>query len=165
VTTHVAGSLQHEMLLRRPGRPVACWQKPGPRISGAPFHVAPHPGNAERLGNTATSAILPRKVNPMASRPVKRLQKAVALLLLAGVLVFLFYDLYAAWTYRMVFLGLHEGRLIGMPEWVTLDAHPNVFWWRLTEDCVALALIGGGLLIAARWKAMKPRRIPRPANR
>jgi hypothetical protein len=98
----------------------------------------------------------------MATRPGKGIPRALALLAFVVALIFLFYDLYSAWMYHTVFLGHRQARLIKSSDWVSLKAHPNVFWWMVAKDCVALAAIVGGVLVAARRKAMKPRRPLRP---
>jgi hypothetical protein len=99
----------------------------------------------------------------MGMRPRVRIPQALAWLLLVLAILFLVYDLYVAWTYHEVMLGIRSPRWMRSDgHWVSLKAHPNVFWWMVAKDCVALAAIVGGVLVAARRKAMKPRRPLRP---
>ncbi len=86
----------------------------------------------------------------MAPRRSNPLWQALALLLGVAVLLFLLYDLYSAWMYHMIFDGGRFGGLSGHRGWISLDAHPTAFSWRLGEDCVALVLLVGGTAIAAR---------------
>ena len=86
----------------------------------------------------------------MAPRRSNRLWQALALLLGVAVFLFLLYDLYSAWMYHTIYISFRYGKAIGTHGWISLDAYPKTFWWRLAEDCVALVLLGGGFAFAAR---------------
>ena len=86
----------------------------------------------------------------MALRRSNPLWQALALLLGVAVFLFLLYDLYSAWMYHMIFDGGRFGGLSGRSGWISPDAHPTAFSWRLGEDCAALVLLVEGTAFAAR---------------